>query len=60
MHTQITVYCPRCKGHNIKKNGFDDNQKQRYACKDCTRRFIFMPITRKQVKWLSLFGVSMI
>ena len=38
--TQITVYCPRCKGHNIKKNGFDDNQKQRYACKDCTRRFI--------------------
>ena len=40
MYTQITVYCPRCKGHNIKKNGFDDNQKQRYACKDCTRRFI--------------------
>ena len=23
-----------------KENGFDDNQKQRYACKDCTRRFI--------------------
>ncbi|WP_425319629.1 IS1/IS1595 family N-terminal zinc-binding domain-containing protein [Simonsiella muelleri] len=38
MHTQITVYCPRCKGY--KKNGSDDNQKQRYACKDCTRRFI--------------------
>ena len=33
MHTQITVYCPRCKRHNIKKNGFDDNQKQRYVCK---------------------------
>ena len=40
MYTQITVYCPRCRGHDIKKNGFDDNQKQRYACKDCTRRFI--------------------
>ena len=36
MHTQITVYCPRCKGY--KKNGSDDNQKQRYACEDCTRR----------------------
>ncbi|WP_425319630.1 IS1/IS1595 family N-terminal zinc-binding domain-containing protein [Simonsiella muelleri] len=46
MHTQITVYCHHCKGHNIKKNGFDDNQKQRYACEDCARRFIFMPITR--------------
>ena len=23
-----------------KENGFDDNQKQRYACKDCTKRFI--------------------
>ena len=30
MHTQITVYCPRCKGHNIKKNGFDSNQKHRF------------------------------
>ena len=39
MYTQITVYCPRCKGHK-KKNGRNDNQKQRYACKDCTRRFI--------------------
>ncbi|RKW19940.1 MAG: IS1 family transposase [Cardiobacterium sp.] len=40
VQTQITVYCPRCRGQNIKRNGKSCNNKQKYLCKDCGRQFV--------------------
>ena len=40
MKTEITLYCPCCKGTNIRKNGTKSYGKQNYLCKDCHRQFV--------------------
>jgi len=33
------IKCPSCHSKNLRKKGFSDCRKQRYACKDCGRIF---------------------
>jgi len=35
--------CPRCSGEQIVKNGFTQNKKQNYKCRDCGRQFVENP-----------------
>lgn len=30
-----SLFCPKCSGHNIKKDGFSEKGKQRHECNDC-------------------------
>lgn len=36
----VTVFCSACSGDNVIKNGISINDKQRYLCKNCGKRFI--------------------
>lgn len=35
----MILTCPRCKSENIKMNGFNKANRQKYKCKDCKRSF---------------------
>ncbi len=36
----LEIICPKCGSHNSRKNGFYKD-KQRYACKDCGKQFVY-------------------
>ncbi|STZ07608.1 Transposase and inactivated derivatives [Moraxella caprae] len=40
MKTTITITCPSCLCHSIKKNGVKSYGKQNYFCKNCHRQFV--------------------
>jgi len=40
MEIKIEIYCPRCAGAKIVKNGIKSNNKQNYLCKSCNRQFV--------------------
>jgi insertion element IS1 protein InsB len=36
----VSHFCPDCKSENLIKSGKTANNKQRYSCKKCRKRFI--------------------
>ena len=38
--------CPKCHSTQIVKNGFINNHKQRFKCKDCGYQFVKNPESR--------------
>ena len=36
----VSHQCPICKSENLIKSGITTNGKQRYCCKECSKRFI--------------------
>lgn len=35
IQTTVTHHCPHCGSVHLRKNGTDDNGKQKYGCQDC-------------------------
>lgn len=46
------IACPKCKSNNIIKRGFlktETENKQRYSCKECNKRFVVQILNRTKV-----------
>ena len=40
MNNKLKIFCPRCQGQSVKKNGIKGYDKQNWLCKSCGRQFI--------------------
>lgn len=61
----VELHCPYCKRTNIIKSGKSNNNKQRYKCKDCHKRFInqydyqaYLPDVNEQIITLTKEGLG--
>ena len=62
----MSLTCPKCQSHAIKKNGTIHNGKQKYACLSCHRQFVETPTnkiisaqTKENIKKVLLERVSL-
>ncbi|MBL7713340.1 MAG: IS1 family transposase [Chitinophagaceae bacterium] len=42
----VMIFCRACSSDNVIKNGKSSNDKQRYLCKNCGKRFIVFTAIR--------------